>query len=33
MKTKKPSIKPFFTDEEVDYLNSLAFGSKRKKRK
>jgi len=28
---KKTTTKPFFTNEEVDYLNQLAFGKKPKK--
>ena len=32
-KTKEQTTKPFFTDEEVDFLNSLALGKKRKNRK
>jgi hypothetical protein len=32
MKTKQ-STKPFFTDEEVDMLNQLALGKKKKKSK
>ena len=32
MKTKTSTPKSFFTDAEVDYLNSLAFSKKKKKK-
>ena len=33
MTTKNTSVKPFFTDEEVDMLNALALGVKKRRKK